>query len=306
MGAVILGIAAPASQGTTESLQPSFEAAVEVEWILVPVVVRSASEYLRGLEVDDFELRVDDHPVALDSFENRSDAPVSLVHLQDLSGSMALSGKLASSRRALECFLDQVQPGDEIAMATFASGRIQVEVPFTTELGALREAMASWRGYGTTALHDAVSWLPDISVRERSVKRAALLISDGVDNASVLSSGTARNMVRQAQMPVYVLGLESGSPYELNRRGEKRHRHADGLNLLAHLTGGQYHAIVGQEGLIEACRAIVEDLRAQYVLGFATGAAGISSYRSLHVEVPGKDVTVIHRRGYTGRLPATD
>ncbi len=289
-----------------EQAQPGFEAAVEVEWILVPVVVRSSSGYLRGLDAEDFVLAVDGHPVTLDSFENRADAPVSLIHLQDLSGSMALGDKLETSRRALGCFLDHTQPGDEIALATFASGRIQVEVPLTTDLGVVREAMASWRGYGTTALHDAVSWLPDIAVREHSVKRAALLISDGVDNASVLSSGAARAMVRQAQMPVYVLGLESGSPFELNAEGRKRHRYADGLNLLAHLTGGQYHAIQGHKGLTEACRAMVEDLRAQYVLGFATGSGGDSAQRALRVDIPGKNVAVVHRRSYTGRLPATD
>ncbi len=294
------------SPAFAEQLQPGFEAAVEVEWILVPAVVRSSSGYLRGLEAKDFVLSVDGRPIALDSFENRADAPVSLVHLQDLSGSMALGDKIATSRQALGCFLDQTQPGDEIALATFASGRIQVEVPFTDDLGVVREAMDSWRGYGTTALHDAVSWLPDIAVHEHSVKRAALLISDGVDNASVLSSGAARNMVRQAQMPVYVLGLESGSPFELNAEGRKRHRHADVLNLLAHLTGGQYHAIEGHAGLAEACQAMLEDLRAQYVLGFATGSAGSSTTRTLSVDVPGRNATVTHRRSYTGRLPATD
>ena len=283
-----------------------YQEQVEVEMILVPAIVTTPSgSGLHKLEARDFSLLVDGAPTSVESFEASTDAPVSLIHLQDLSGSMALGYKLAASRDALSCILSQTRPGDEIALASFASGRIRVEVPFTTERLALQDAMAAWRGYGTTALNDAVAWLPDIAIRDHGVKRAALLISDGVDNASVLSPSDARAIVRQAQIPVYVLGLGSGSPFELDREGQKIHRYADVLNLLAHLTGGRYHAITDRQEVAAACGAILDDLRSQYILGFSTGAVGGKAYRSLKVDVPGRNVKVLHRRGYIGRLPAT-
>ncbi len=271
--------------------------------MLVPAVVRTASGYVRGLEKRDFALSVDGQLVEIESFEASSEAPVSLIHLQDLSGSMALGDKLETSRRLLSCVLDRSRSGDELAIASFAGGRIRVEVPFTTEIAALSEAMAAWRGYGTTALHDAVAFLPDVVVRDHGVKRAALLLTDGADNASVLSPAKAREMVRQARLPVYVVGLATGSPFELDRRGGKPNRYADVLNLLAHLTGGGYHSIVGAQDVDAVCTAILEDLRSQYILGFATSTGGPRRYRPIEVAVPGRKATVLHRRGYVGRRP---
>ncbi len=279
----------------------AYQDRIDVGWVLVPAVVRKGANYVRGLEARDFELTVDGRPVQIASFEARADAPVSLIHLQDLSGSMALGDRLETSRDLLRCFLERSRPGDEFALASFAGGKTRVEVPFTADASALGEAMATWRGYGTTALHDAVAWLPDVVVRDQGVKRAAVLITDGSDNASVLKPSQARDLVRRAQLPVYVLGLETGSPFKLDPEGRKLHRYADVLNLLAHLTGGRYYSIEG--GVDAICAAIDDELRSQYVLGFAAGGSGRVSYRKLRVTVPGRKVDVLHRRGYSGRLP---
>ncbi len=288
---------------------PVYQERIDVEWVLVPAVVRKASSrggaagrYVRGLEEKDFALSVGGRPVAIESFEAGAGAPVSLIHLQDLSGSMALGGRLETSREALSCLLDRARPGDEFAVAGFAGDKVLIEVPFTADRAAVGEAMAAWRGYGTTALHDAVAWLPEVAVRDHGVRRAAVLITDGADNASALSPAAARDLVRRARLPVYVFGLATGSPFELGAGGGKRHRYADVLNLLAHLTGGRYYSIEGDAGAV--CAAIDEELRSQYVLGFATAGAGPISYRSIRVTVPGRKLEVLHRRGYSGRLPA--
>lgn len=294
----------PAASQDSGYQDSGYQEQIEVGWVLVPVVVRTPAGYVEGLRQDDFELTVDGEPVAVESFEAAADAPVSLIHLQDLSGSMALGGKLDASRRLLGCILDRARLGDEFAIATFAGGKFRVEVPFTGEIDALREAMDAWRGYGTTALHDAVAFLPDLAVRDNSLKRAALLVTDGADNASVLDPAKARDLVRQAQLPVYVLGLVAGHPPELDRRGRKTHRDPGVLSLLAHLTGGRHHSVTGDD-VEEVCATVVEDLRSQYLLGFATGAAGSKRYRMLEVEVAGSKATVLHRRGYFGRLPAS-
>jgi len=113
--------------------------------------------------------------------------------------------------------------------------------------------------------------------------------------------------VRAAQVPVYVLGLGSGSPYELTAEGKKVYRYADVLNLLAGATGGRYYPISRSADLPKALAAIEEDLRHQYVLGFST-REGERSYRHLKVEVKAKGlgdrVTVVFRRGYKGPPPA--
>jgi Ca-activated chloride channel family protein len=286
----------------TEPATPAFEEEVSVGYVLVPLVVRSGAGYADNLDQDDFRVLVDGKPVKVDSFERRSDAPASIVFLQDVSGSMEGSS-LEASREAVRFFLDKAVQGDEFSIATFASGERQVDVPFTSDLSVLREAVGNWKGYGTTALHDAVAWVPEISAEGHNPKRFAVLVTDGIDNASRITPEKAREIVRQAQLPVYVIGLGSGSPYELSTEGEKIYRYADVLNLLASTTGGRYYAISNLEDLQEALTAIYSDLRHQYVLGFATGE-GKSRQRELRVEVKSGDRTVLFRRGYKGPPPA--
>lgn len=277
---------------------------VGVSWVLVPVVVRPYDGDDRGrLDADDFTLSVDGRKTRFDTFERRAEAPLSLVVLQDLSGSMANGGKLEASRQAVEQFLATARYGDEFALASFGGGLTQVDVPFTPDLEAVREALAAWEGYGTTALHDAVAWLPEISLTGRNPKRAALLVTDGIDNASRIVPNAARELVRRAQLPVYVLGLRSGDPYAVDE-GEKVYRYADLLNLLAYTTGGQYHAVTGPDEVKEACAAIADDLRTQYVLSFPTVGTGPVRDRSIRVEVKVKRARVFHRRSYRGRAPA--
>ena len=216
-----------------------FEDRVSVSYVLVPVVVRTRTGYASNLEQRDFRLLVDGRPVAIESFDRRTEAPTSLVFLQDLSGSM--NDKIDESQRAVRYFVEHALTGDEFAVATFASGRGQVEVPFTTDVTAVRDAIAEWKGYGTTALHDAVAWIPEISGEGHNSRRFAVLVTDGADNASQISPTEAREIVRSAQIPVYVLGLGAGDPYTLTRDGKKVFRYADVLNLLALTTGGRYY-----------------------------------------------------------------
>ncbi|HYN21824.1 MAG TPA: VWA domain-containing protein [Thermoanaerobaculia bacterium] len=285
-----------------EEPPPAFEESVSVGYVLVPLVVRSGAGYADRLDIGDFRLLVDGRPVKIDSFERRADAPASIVFLQDLSGSME-GTSLDASKEAVRFFLNQALQGDEFAIATFASDASQVEVPYTSDLSVLRESVAGWKAWGTTALHDAVAGVPNISAEGRNPKRFAVLITDGIDNASRYTPEKAREIVRQAQLPVYVVGLGTGDPYELGQTGEKIYRYADVLNLLASVSGGRYYAISNLEELREALTAIVNDLRHQYVLGFPTGE-GAARLRSVKVEVKSGERTVLFRRGYKGPPPA--
>jgi VWFA-related protein len=276
---------------------------VSVGYVYVPVVVRSEDGYVRDLKRNDFTLLVDGRPATFDSFETGATAPVSLVVLQDLSGSMANGGKLDASREAVRFILDHARTGDEFSLAWFAGGVFQIDVPFTTDLGALREALGSWEAYGKTALQDAVSQLPRVADERHGVKRAALLITDGVDNASSIDAEQARQLVRQAELPVYVLGLAAAHG-EKEADSAEAYRIADMLGLLASLTGGRYHGLSDPEGLAPACAEMLDDLRHQYVLGFTVGGSGNAREHRLDVVVSGKGKRALNfRHGYYGLPP---
>jgi len=304
--AVLLVAVAAIGQSPPETdPQPGFEDKVSVGYVLVPIIARSEGGYVRGLTAEDFELRVDGQPVAFESFEMGASAPISVIFLQDLSGSMANASKLRLSRIAIDLILAGSRNADQFAIATFANGDLSLDIPYTMDTEVLEQAMSQWQPYGVTALHDAVFGLPELTQSLQSAKRAAILITDGADNSSEIEPGEARRKVRQAELPVYVLGLATGDPSTLDREGKKLHRYADVLNLLAHLTGGQYFWISDIDDVVRASTTIADDLRHQYVLGFSTSDTGEEGYRELEVVTKKKQnkIRLTFRRGYEGPPP---
>lgn len=298
---------APPRQATPDETPPAggFSEVISVRWVLVPALVSSPRGFVTDLEQSDFHLAVDGEPVPVASFEAGRDAPLSLVYLQDLSGSMSNGGKLEDSRRTLTYLLAKANPGDELAVASFAGDRLRVEVPFTGDREVVREAMALWQPYGTTALHDAVAWIPEISDEGRHPKRAVVLVTDGVDNASTLDPAAARSMVQRARLPVYVIGLGGGDPAESAAAGGvASDSYARLLSRLAQVTGGRYFAADSPAEIAAAARSVIGELRQQYVLGFPTGP-GEERFRRIRVElVRPRKRQVTHRLGYTGGPPA--
>ena len=289
-----------AQQGEDLPQEPvgTFSEKTSVDWVLVPVGVQDSDGWVSDLERKDFRLFVDDQPVDFPDFETGVEAPVSLVLLQDLSGSMANGGKLEASQAFLDHLVAEANPADEFALATFAGERLVVEVPFTRDETVLREAMGLWEGYGTTALFDAVAWIPDIAVEGRHGRRAAVLVTDGVDNASDIAPEQAREIVRSARLPVYVLGLGREEP---PRPGEDTYGQL--LQRLAAATGGGYFPVRRPEEADAAARLLLDTLRHQYVLAFPT-APGKPSERILRVAVQEAGATVYHRRAYFGGPPS--
>jgi VWFA-related protein len=280
----------------------TFDDAYTVGMVLVPLVARGRENAATRLRRGDLRLRVSGRAVPIESFEHRHDASISLVVLQDLSGSMAQLERLEASQRAVTCFLDHAIPGDRFALASFASGSVFVEVPFTGELGSLREAMTLWEPYGTTALFDAVSWLPDIAAAARHRRPAALVITDGMDNASEVPAEQARWIVQRADLPVYVLGLRGPRPPpETAESGQ-----ADPLKWIASGSGGRYHDITDIDQVLDACASVLTELRNHYLLGFSVSSSGENVYHTIEVELRRQrgGLSLIHRRGYHGGPPA--
>lgn len=272
-----------------------------VEMILVPVAVQRGDRFVEDLGPENFRLLVDGSEIPIETFEYGT-TPLSIVLLQDLSGSMA-GRELEISRVGIGRLLEGLEPRDEVAVATFAGGSIRVEVPFTGDRETLRETLAIWEGYGTTGLYDAVAWLPHLSMAGSRTKRAAILSTDGVDNASEIPAEEAREIVRRAKLPVYVLGLETGGP---TAPRSETFRYADLLRVLAEESGGRYHAVSSLQEAREATAAILHELRRQYVLGFSVVGSGPETYRPIEVEVRGRArrASLVHREGYRGTRPA--
>lgn len=108
--------------------------------------------------------------------------------------------------------------------------------------------------------------------RVRSERRIVILISDGLDNASKTKSSAVIERARESAISFYVIHLPLFEP----RDGRLAVRHASsGFRELAEKTGGKYFLAADTPfssrdkiDLAPVFRAIEDDLRSQYLIGF--------------------------------------
>ena len=315
---VMLASSLPSSVQPLQTEKLEFEDQTSVHWVAVPLVVRGL-DASRPLHRDDVRLLVDGREVHSGDLHWDASEPSTLLLFQDLSGSMANGGKLEASRRTVHCLLDQARSGDRMAMVTFAAGRTFIELPITDALTEVPELVSGWRPYGSTALHDAVSWIPEVRLGSHH-GLGAVLVTDGVDNASQLDPDAVRDLVQQADVPVYVVALRGS---RLNQSRPKHWRppstrsspqgdteasgfapYGDILRRLAAATGGRYFDTYFADDVDAACQAIIDDIRSRYLLSFPLASTGDTTFHPLSVSLPGRRVTLRHRSGYVGPAPA--
>ncbi len=306
----------PTQPQPTDKLE--FDDQTSVHWVAVPLVVRGL-ETSEPLRRDQVQLMVDGHEVTSGDLHWDASEPSTLLLFQDLSGSMANGGKLEASRRTAHCLLERSRSGDRMAMVTFAAGRTFIELPITDALHEVPELVDGWRPYGSTALHDAVSWIPEVRLGSYH-GLGAVLVTDGVDNASQLAPEAVRDLVQQADVPVYVVALRgsrlaqprpkgwrppiSGPAAQDDAAPDSFAPYGEILRRLAAATGGRYFDTYFEDDIDAACQAIIDDLRNRYLLSFPLSSTGEARFHPLRVSLPGKRASLRHRSGYVGLTPA--
>ena len=270
---------------------------VEVEAVVAPVTVRTAAgRIVTNLQPSRFHLYVDGMEVPIHDLELESQLPLSLGFVVDTSGSMG-GRKIASCQALVNAFLDQRRPEDEVALWTFADDRVLERFPFGMPWYLLPRILETLRPWSTTALYDMIQRVPDVMAEAVHPRRAVVLLTDGVDNASRLSAGEATDIARGLTTPIYALGVEPPP----GTGGHEGPSYEAILDLLADVSGGHYRRIPDTGDMPEAVRTLLEELSSRYILTFSTSGIGIRKWRTVDVRVKGYEVTT--RKGYTGTLP---
>jgi len=270
---------------------------VEVQAVVAPVTVYTSS----GRVVDDaargrFHLYVDGHPVPIRDFDREADLPLSLGFILDTSGSMD-GRKLRACQQLITAFLAERRPEDELSLWTFADERVQERFPFGMGWYLLPRVLETLKPWSTTALYDMVQRVPDVMERAEHPRRAAILLTDGVDNDSEIGAGEAEQIARRLQTPIYALGVEpppvpqgsSGPSYE------------DVLTEIADSSGGRYRRIPRTEDMPTVARTLLDELSSRFIITFATSGVGQQRWRTIEVKVDG--YRAVTRSGYMGTLP---
>ncbi len=277
--------------------QQQYGGEAQVDAVIVPVTVRTRSGRLVDtVSPSRFHLYVDGMEVPITDLHREADLPLSLAFILDTSGSMA-GHKLDACRALIQTFLDERQGDDELALWTFGNGRVLERFPFGTPWYLLPRVLEQVRPWGTTALYDMIRRVPEVMVRARHPRRAAILLTDGVDNASAIGASEATDLVRHLRTPLYVLGVEP-PPREAEPGGPT---YEEILRLLADGSGGRYERIPSTKTMPKRVQALLHELSSRFIISFTTSGIGVRKWRSILVTVDGLEATT--RKGYTGTLP---
>jgi len=197
-------------QNTTE--QQSFRFKTGVELINVTATVTDEnSRFVSGLHKEDFRVYQDNELQEVTHFTNER-VPVSLGIVLDTSGSME-GEKMNAAREALNGFLDQLNdPDDEVFLYRFDNHPVLVE-GWTRDKRRLSYALSRMQPRGGTALYDAVADAVPLAQSGHNRKKAIVIISDGNDTSSRTDIQSLKRMIREAEVLVYAIGIDSQSEF---------------------------------------------------------------------------------------------
>ena len=274
-----------------------YQGRVNINAVVVPVTVRNDSgRVVTGVRRSKFHLRVDGFKVPIRDLDLESDLPISLGFIVDTSGSM-MGRKMSGSQQLITAFLLNRRPDDQIALWTFGDDRVLERFPFGMGWYLLPRVLETLKPWSTTALYDVVLRIPEILEKASHHRRAAILLTDGVDNASEITASEAMAVAQRLETPVYVLGVESPAPAE----GASGPSYEEILTVIADASGGHYRRIPQAEQMPGVVDDMLRELSSRYILTFVTSGVGQRKWRTIEVSVDGYQATT--RSGYMGTLP---
>jgi VWFA-related protein len=290
----VLAFLAVASLLAQEPHRPTFRSSLDL--VSVAVVVRGGDGRLvTGLSQTDFEVLDRGAAQPIVQFQRGDDADARLALLVDSSGSMVMGTRRERSRIATDLLASGFRESDAASVFSFDS-RLRRLTPFTRDRAELRDAVTRVAPWGITGLYDAIVGTIQVVVNEAPRTRALLLLTDGIDNASVTSPGDAASAAAALDIPLYVLSVGKDLSDDKAMASEDGQAAAVTLNQLAVRTGG----LAAEAGTIAELSAvtstILSELRHQYVLAFPAG--NTKGWHDLTVRVKRGRVQARSRNGY--------
>lgn len=226
--------------------------------ILNAVVTDENGEIRKRLSIDDFHLSEDGEPQKIDFVEAQI-TPFAAVILLDVSGSMESGISLA--RSAAIRFLEGLRPNDNAAVFSFAS-KVELVQDFSSSRD-LRSRVYDLEASGNTSLYDAVHKAAETLSTRTEKRRAIIVLSDGEDTRSRVSSSKALKAAQNANATIYTVDMSA-----IGGSRNQRLRNQRDLRKFAEETGGIFVKTPGGADLRNSFANIVEELGVLYTLGY--------------------------------------
>jgi Ca-activated chloride channel family protein len=300
-----------AAAGDIHQASPGgFNLSVNVKMVLVDTVVRDrAGRIIDNLKREDFRLYEDGVEQQIQSY-SRDQLPLAVALVVDHSGSV--SPYIDELRRIANRALQQLKPGDKVALFSFARS-VERVVDLTTDRQRIADGLTRIRAGGGTdiidAIFDATTYLAKVAPDYR---RAIILVSDNQGTVQPqVSEGETIRMAMETETVVYSLKT-SGEATPLGMRLPSLLSGMGSVRKVAQETGGEVIDVGGVGMLDAALSTVISRLRLRYALGYyPTSQAQGGAFHTIEVRLiehfgkPGSDYTVQARRGYYATGSAT-
>lgn len=283
----------------TETPAVRVDEAIDLQLQQLYVTVTGASgAYNLNLERDAFRILDNRKEQSIVTFE-RGEAPMTAAILLDTSSSMR-GDRLRTAIEGARVFVEGLRELDEATLTLF-SDRRRFASDFSRDVDVLTEGLSEVEADGGTALNDHLYYALRL-LEGRQGRRVVIVLSDGIDIESILGAEDVRWAARRSQAMIYWIRLrDPREPGTFSSAWRGRNEHAVEISTLQRMvaeSGGAVYPIAGVEGAEDAFRAILRELRSQYVLGYYPSSnLDNGSWHPVSVSVRGP-FTVRTRDGY--------
>jgi tight adherence protein B len=185
---------------------------------------------------------------------------LSLVLAIDTSGSMR-GDALDAAKAAAINFIQKMPAETRIAVIGFGNQPYEVS-PFTTEIGALSNAINALQAAGETSLYDAVVTAASRLGNETTQRHELIVLTDGKDTQSTQTLDAASSAIRSANVTVFAVALITADT------------DVGPLNQLAAPSGQQAVPATDPAALQGIYNAIAQQIASQYALSFDARGTG--------------------------------
>ena len=247
---VLFSLLLPFFPAAAQRLPPAGEVnfSTDVELVMLDVSVKNRrAGYVSGLTKDGFRIHENDVLQKITEFST-ADMPVTIGLVMDTSGSM-------KSRRphvitAGLAFIKDSNPLDRIFVVNF-NDKVRFGlpdgVPFTDDIGLLRDALSKDVAEGQTSLYDAVAAALDRLESGQAGRKALVVVSDGGDNRSRRSLKELMRLIQESRATVYTVGIFDSDDADRNPQV---------LQHIARVSGGESFLPDRLDQIVPICKKI--------------------------------------------------
>lgn len=286
-------------------------------------VVDKRGNPITDLAQGSFEIYEDGVKQEISRFEP-SAAPFSVVIMLDMSGS-TLGFRQVLKQSAFR-FIDALSPSDRVAVVEFYD-KINLRNDFTSDRGTIAHSIEASNGRGKTQLYKALDFALEKLSKEKSRRKAIIVLTDGVDTTiKDQDRATLENVVddkvlttlkpetneilnrvlnrSDAQgVTIYPLALPTGDPDKLadptNRQIAMFRAARARLQIVADRTGGQLNTINRLEEMGRLYAQVAADLRTLYTIEYQPeNTKRDGKWRAIRIDVRNPDLISRTRQGY--------